>query len=590
MAIISEDTFNDLSRYVSLRLQQGVPLVDADWNEMEDIRRFELRAFLKWFVGDGIPDGLEDSFRIIAMGANNNFDISVGGGDDGLTAGRYLVDGLDVFITAGMFVSDTDTSFTNQQLHTSQPGAAQLAEILNVPVIEAIPAPPGDPSDIVVLTVYLDVWERLVMPAEEPSLVLPSLGTESCARLRREWVVRVRTGSDVPSSGDPDYLPEHSYIALAEIRQDSTRLITPERLTDRRRLGLKVPSQLDITQLTNDAFGSSYGFNGRGQPALPISMREVINAMLRGGRPAIIGPEELLATEGPHSIPASTFDANGNQWLFWVRGATANEIWFQRQIDPQTWLPAELLRTTNVTTGLSATGTPDGAVWVFWSDEDEEGTRADIFGQVFRNGVFGAEFTVSNSIAGQFNRSVSAKANSSNQVMVVWQNSAISTFQSRLYNGEPAVATGVIDISSDFAVAPALVISADDQFHIHGTDSDTAPAAILRATWQADITTWNVPTPTGVSITVGPLELAAANDPFGGTWLLYTNGEVSITGSYLRPNNPPDPPFVLAETSFAPLNLTGTQDPEGNLQATFVTIVGPGLTTTLQRLRLISSI
>ncbi|ESA38308.1 hypothetical protein N836_33300 [Leptolyngbya sp. Heron Island J] len=590
MAIISEDTFNDLSRYVSLRLQQGVPLVDADWNEMEDIRRFELRAFLKWFVGDGIPDGLEDSFRIIATGADNNFNISVGGGNEGLNAGRYLVDGLDVFITAGMFVSDIDTSFTNQQLHTSQPGAAQLAEILNVPVITPIPDPPENPDEIVILTVYLDVWERLVMPAEEPSLVLPSLGTESCARLRREWVIRVRPSSDVPSSGDSDYLPEHSYIALAEIRQDSTGLITPERLTDRRRLGLKVPSQLDITQLTNDAFGSSYGFNGRGQPALPISMREVINAILRGGRPAIIGPDELLAIEGPHSNPATSFDANGNQWLFWVRGVAANEIWFQRQIDGQTWLPAALLRNTNVTTGLSATGTSDGAIWIFWSDEDEAGTRADIFGQVFRNGVFGPEFTVSNSIAGQFNRSVSTQANNSNQVMVVWQNSSTSTFQSRLYNGEPAVATGVIDVSSDFAVAPALVISADNQFHIHGLDSNGLPASILRATWQADITTWNVPTPTGVSITAGPLELAAADDPFGGTWLLYTNGEVSITGSYLRPNNPPDPPLVLAETSAAPLNLTSTQDSEGNLQATFVTIVGPGLTTTLQRLRLISSI
>ena len=58
-----KDTFNKLKNYVSVRLQQGVPLVDADWNEKDDIRRFEIEAFLKWFVGDGVPKG-NDGFRI----------------------------------------------------------------------------------------------------------------------------------------------------------------------------------------------------------------------------------------------------------------------------------------------------------------------------------------------------------------------------------------------------------------------------------------------------------------------------------------------------------------------------------------------
>src|SRR3954452_25449484 len=63
MAIISTDTFNPLRQYIGVRLQQGVPIVDADVNELDDIRKFELRAFLKWFVGDGNPDG-NDGFRI----------------------------------------------------------------------------------------------------------------------------------------------------------------------------------------------------------------------------------------------------------------------------------------------------------------------------------------------------------------------------------------------------------------------------------------------------------------------------------------------------------------------------------------------
>ncbi|MBV9787508.1 MAG: hypothetical protein JOZ51_05010, partial [Chloroflexi bacterium] len=48
MPVISPDTFDPLQRYVGVRLQQGVPIVDADENEREDVRKFELRAFLKW--------------------------------------------------------------------------------------------------------------------------------------------------------------------------------------------------------------------------------------------------------------------------------------------------------------------------------------------------------------------------------------------------------------------------------------------------------------------------------------------------------------------------------------------------------------
>ena len=69
MGNISRDTFDELKHYVGVRLQQGVPLVDADWNEQDDIRRYELRRFLKRFVGDGVPRG-EDGFAIGPVGEN----------------------------------------------------------------------------------------------------------------------------------------------------------------------------------------------------------------------------------------------------------------------------------------------------------------------------------------------------------------------------------------------------------------------------------------------------------------------------------------------------------------------------------------
>ena len=66
MGDFSRSTFDRVKHYVGVRLQQGVPLVDADWNELEDIRRYEVQAFLKWFVGDGVPAN-NDGFRIAAL-------------------------------------------------------------------------------------------------------------------------------------------------------------------------------------------------------------------------------------------------------------------------------------------------------------------------------------------------------------------------------------------------------------------------------------------------------------------------------------------------------------------------------------------
>ena len=77
MGNITNDTFNPIRAYCNVRLQQGVPLVDADVNELDDIRKFEVRAFLKWIVGDGVPDG-SDGFHILSNGTADGFTISAG--------------------------------------------------------------------------------------------------------------------------------------------------------------------------------------------------------------------------------------------------------------------------------------------------------------------------------------------------------------------------------------------------------------------------------------------------------------------------------------------------------------------------------
>ena len=52
----SRNTFDKLKHYVGVRLQQGVPIVDADWNELEDIRKYELGNVYQVVCGKwGVP-------------------------------------------------------------------------------------------------------------------------------------------------------------------------------------------------------------------------------------------------------------------------------------------------------------------------------------------------------------------------------------------------------------------------------------------------------------------------------------------------------------------------------------------------------
>jgi microcystin-dependent protein len=202
MGNFSRNTFDKVKHYVGVRLQQGVPIVDADWNELEDIRKYELQAFLKWFVGNGIPKG-NDGFHIRpADGQDNDFVIK---------AGRCLVEGWDV-------INEIDINYTAQHL--------------------SLTTPTSDRTDIV----YLDVWEREVNAVEDPYLVNPAIGIETCVRLKREWVVRVAEGAELPNP------PEgHFFYTLASLkRSEGQSKIKDDDISDQRRTGLSILSQDEI--------------------------------------------------------------------------------------------------------------------------------------------------------------------------------------------------------------------------------------------------------------------------------------------------------------------------------------------------------
>jgi len=330
MATMTTSTFDPLLRYVNVRLQQGVPIVDADWNELDDVRKFELRAFLKWYVGDGIPAG-SDGFRI-AGGLDNDFTVTAGvpAPGAGVTptdavlrhAGRLIVDGLDVIISG-------DLKYTAQSLHASRPGAAALAAKLGVPVVAALTTP-GAPQTLVA---YLDIWERLVTGDEVPALVHPGLGVESCARMRREWVVRVRPGTDAPVPGGADHLAGHLYYPLATVnRRAGVATIADTDLVDRRGRGLLLPPAHLIADTVGILGLTDAGYRrGEGRPA--VSLRDAINALIAGRLPSTSDLAVSGAAAGNDVLRrAVVLDASGGLVVVWhsPRVNNINQVYASR--------------------------------------------------------------------------------------------------------------------------------------------------------------------------------------------------------------------------------------------------------------------
>ncbi len=220
MGNFSRDTFDRLKRYVGVRLQQGVPIVDADWNEMEDICKYELRAFIRWFLGDGVPEG-NGGFAIGAVGDSNDFSIR-GGDATAEGAGHCLVDGWDV-------INVSPLRYAEQILL----GNPSLANDWGVDPVPPLTTPGANRNDLV----YLDVWEREVDSTEDSDLINPAIGIETAVRLKREWAVRVVEGSTtLPAPG-----AGHAFYALAMLRRTGGNAdIGAGAIEDLRRTGLNL--------------------------------------------------------------------------------------------------------------------------------------------------------------------------------------------------------------------------------------------------------------------------------------------------------------------------------------------------------------
>jgi hypothetical protein len=190
-------------QYVGVRLQQGVPLLDADWNELEDLRRHDTEELGTHYIGSGVPYG-SDGFRMLESADDNTFLIRDGS-----------------ILIGGKRALNSDTV-----AYDAQPNSA---------LVENLAAPGAD----ITLIAYLDAWEREVNSMEDEDIVDARIGMETTVRMKREWAVRVAAVENPEDLAAAP--PGHVFYPLARIRRIATQArITFDMIEDLRRLDLSL--------------------------------------------------------------------------------------------------------------------------------------------------------------------------------------------------------------------------------------------------------------------------------------------------------------------------------------------------------------
>jgi uncharacterized protein DUF6519 len=148
--------FDRRKHYAGVLLQQGRALLDSDWNEAEAIRAHLWRTFVRDVLGScafPVDDDGKAGFALTTDGDK----VTIG-------AGHAWIDGLLCEIEAEV----------NAEAQPDLPGASL-------------------PTEAGRFVAYLDVWQREVTAAEDPSIREPALGgPDTTIRLATVWQVRWR--------------------------------------------------------------------------------------------------------------------------------------------------------------------------------------------------------------------------------------------------------------------------------------------------------------------------------------------------------------------------------------------------------------
>ncbi len=248
-ANISRNSFDFKKYYDNVILQQGVPVVDSDWNEMNQVQ--SMMQIMQNFavIGDSVippyPGYGDEGFNCeVIASTTDNFNIGAGWAcvkgaivpstilaeiptahlyeDDT----NYMVSGK-VTGVSGSEMSDTNKKFeTYLDLVGCRMKMLSGAESGNTFTITAVPnqttldfssvgsigvddiyiiKPPAIPASVAsseTHEIHLWVWWEEINENEDTNIYNPGVGVETCRRLQRRWVVRYyESGAPVFSSG-----------------------------------------------------------------------------------------------------------------------------------------------------------------------------------------------------------------------------------------------------------------------------------------------------------------------------------------------------------------------------------------------------
>ncbi len=202
--------------YVGVRMQQAVPVLDADWNLLEDLRRREFEILGTSFIGNGTPVG-SDGFHIFAVPAANDFAIRAG---LAIANGKLTENAADVQYS-------TQPNFGNPSLFPPL-------------------APIATPTTDALFVVYLDVFEVEIDSQKDPALIDSRIGIETAIRIKRDWAVRVARAVDYPQLVATAPAGHYFYKLATLTRVLNNPAITDDMIADERDTDVSLRRQVEF--------------------------------------------------------------------------------------------------------------------------------------------------------------------------------------------------------------------------------------------------------------------------------------------------------------------------------------------------------
>jgi hypothetical protein len=251
-------SFDPVKRYSSVRQQQGRVLLDADWNEQQDILNQRLETGTHDQLGRLAVPRQED-FRLRVVQSGGVFDLAVG-------PGRAYVDGIQVeqeggrvpvVVTAAQELQPPSLLLDGRELAAGQwlevsgasaaPVAARIGAVdpsqvrvvvdqdlsafqgagsapqirrlvtyttqPDLPGVGALPAGDGR------FLAYLDVWRRHITALEDPEIVELALGgPDTTTRIKTVWQLKLQEVGSGAQCGDFDTFAPASGGAPGRLR------------------------------------------------------------------------------------------------------------------------------------------------------------------------------------------------------------------------------------------------------------------------------------------------------------------------------------------------------------------------------------